>query len=70
MFSIDCNGILLDANDKWFDMTGHSKEKIFSFSWMNVIDDISKEAVDKSWTDLTVHHVPWTGELVCLVQSI
>jgi PAS domain S-box-containing protein len=64
MFSIDPDGLLLEANPRWFEMTGHSRNVIYSMSWMETIHENSISVVKEAWTRLTVAQISWVGELV------
>jgi PAS domain S-box-containing protein len=70
MFSIDSKGLLLEANDRWFEMTGHSHDTAYEMSWMETIMDSSKPVLEKGWERLTVDRLPWSGELVCPLSYI
>lgn len=63
MFSVDAAGLLLEGNDRWFEMTGHSRDKIFAMSWMETIHDDSIGAVQEGWKIMTETGIPWSAEL-------
>lgn len=63
MFSIDPAGVLLEANNRWFEMTGHSRTIIYAKSWLEVVHESSLELVEDIWTSITVDHLPWSGEV-------
>ncbi|KAH7411103.1 aerobic respiration control sensor protein arcB [Cadophora sp. MPI-SDFR-AT-0126] len=63
MFSVDAAGLLLEGNDRWFEMTGHSRDKIFAMSWMETVHDDSVGAVQEGWKILTETGIPWSSEL-------
>jgi PAS domain S-box-containing protein len=64
MFSIDADGVLLEANDRWFEMTGHPRDDIYAMSWMELIHETSISAMEEGWKRLTVDELPWSAELV------
>ncbi|EHL01584.1 putative Hybrid signal transduction histidine kinase K [Glarea lozoyensis 74030] len=65
MFSIDPEGRILEANDRWYEMTGHprAQEENHSMSWMGVIHNSSIELMKMGWDRLSVDKLPWSGEL-------
>lgn len=70
MFSVDAAGLLLEGNDRWFEMTGHSRDKIFAMSWMETIHDDSIGAVQEGWKIMTETGIPWSAELVCPLLTL
>lgn len=64
MFSIDPDGLLLEANDRWFEITGHTRDSVYDMSWMETILDNSRHIMEKGWERLTVDRLPWSAELV------
>ncbi len=69
MFSIDVDGVLLEANERWFEMTGHPRDDIYAMSWMELIDESSVPAMEAGWARLTVDELPWSAELVSLALA-
>lgn len=68
MFSIDPgSGLLLDCNDRYFEMTGHSKDKIYSMSFMETVHEESAEEAMKGWKLLAEEGIAWGAELVSFV---
>jgi len=63
MFSIDPDGLLLEANDRWFEMTGHPPNAAYNLSWMEFFMESSRDFLDKGWRRLTQEGMPWSGEL-------
>ncbi|RDW80496.1 hypothetical protein BP5796_05194 [Coleophoma crateriformis] len=63
MFSIDPQGLLLEANDRWFHMTAHPMNTTYAKSWMDVVMDESRPDVEYGWQRLTVQKLPWECEL-------
>ncbi|KAI9739015.1 MAG: hypothetical protein M1818_005329 [Claussenomyces sp. TS43310] len=63
MFYIDPDGLLLQANDRWYEITGHARETPYHMSWMEVVAPDSIPAVTVGWHILTVDQQPWSGEL-------
>jgi PAS domain-containing protein len=70
MFSIDVEGVLLEANDRWFEMTGHPRDDVYAMSWMELIHESSVPAMEAGWERLTVDELPWSAELVSLALAV
>jgi PAS domain-containing protein len=64
MFQVDADGVLLEANDRWFEMTGHPRDDIYQMSWMELIHETSIPVMEMGWKRLTVDKLPWSAELV------
>lgn len=69
MFSIDADGVLLEANDRWFEMTGHSRDNVAAMSWMELFHENSVSVMEDGWRRLTIDELPWSTELVSPPQS-
>lgn len=63
MFSIDSAGLLLEGNDRYFEITGHPRDKIFAMSWVETVDEESVDTALKGWRVLTEDEAPWSAEL-------
>jgi len=64
MFSIDPEARLLEANEKWFDVTDHPRDPPFEErSWMQPFEKSSQHLMEAGWDKLTVSKLPWTAEL-------
>jgi PAS domain S-box-containing protein len=63
MFLISPEGILREANDRFFEMTGLARESLSEMSWMECIMEGSTKTMDEGWYRLVVEHIPWSGEL-------
>jgi PAS domain-containing protein len=63
MYLVSPEGVLREANDKYFDMTGHPRDNIYEKSWMEQIEESSRGVMEEAWTRMTVDKQPWTGEL-------
>jgi PAS domain S-box-containing protein len=65
MFSMDPEGHILEANDRWYEMTGHPRahEENHNVSFMEGIHQGSIEVMKSGWARLTVDKLPWSGEL-------
>lgn len=70
MFSIDPAGLLLEGNGSYFAMTGHSREKVFAMSWMEIIHEDSLPEAIRGWKLLTEDKVIWSAELVGLGPNL
>jgi PAS domain-containing protein len=64
MFSIDSEGVSLEANDRWFEMAGHPRNTVYAMSWMDKIMESSVAVMEKGWERLTVDGIPWSAGLV------
>jgi len=63
MFSIDPNGLLLEANDRWFEMTGHPPNSAYNLSWMELFIDSNRGCMEEAWRRLSHDGMHWSGEL-------
>jgi PAS domain S-box-containing protein len=63
MFLISPDGVLTEANDRWYEMTGHPRDETHEMSWMDQIDEGCKKEMEEGWHRLVVDHLPFTGEL-------
>jgi PAS domain-containing protein len=64
MFSISAEGEVVEANDRWFEMTGHPRDDLYAMSWMDTIHESSVPTMEKGWKRLTIDELPWSAELV------
>ncbi|PKS05150.1 hypothetical protein jhhlp_008517 [Lomentospora prolificans] len=63
MYLVSPEGVLREANDRYFEMTGHPREEFYEMSWMEQIEDGSKQTMLDGWNRLILSQQPWTGEL-------
>jgi PAS domain S-box-containing protein len=63
MFLISPEGVLQEANDRFFEMTGLPRESLYEMSWMECINNESTKTMDEGWHRMVIEHVPWSGEL-------
>lgn len=63
MFLLTPEGLLREVNERYFEMTGLARDNICEMSWMEVVEDSSKAAMEKGWHQLVVERLPWSGEL-------
>jgi PAS domain S-box-containing protein len=63
MFYIDSESRLLEANDRWYLMTGITRRKDEPRAWMEVFLEEDLAIVKDSWHTLTSDGLPWSGEL-------
>lgn len=70
MFYIDSEGLLLEANDRWYEMTGHPRrgQQTFNLSWMDCFAESTRTHMENGWHQLVVEGRSWSGELL-LKQS-
>ncbi|CAM1512004.1 Fc.00g095170.m01.CDS01 [Cosmosporella sp. VM-42] len=63
MFLISPEGVLREANDRFYEMTRHSRETQTEMSWRDVFMESSLDTLDEGWRRLVDEHLPWSGEL-------
>ncbi len=63
MFSVDPEGALLEANETYFEITGHPRDSVYPMSWLESIHENSMPVIKAGWDRLTVGHLPWSSEL-------
>ncbi|KAF1988817.1 aerobic respiration control sensor protein arcB [Aulographum hederae CBS 113979] len=63
MFLISPEGLLREANERWWEMTGHPRHDLFEMSWMECIFESSRETMNKGWHRMVHDRLPWSGEL-------
>jgi PAS domain S-box-containing protein len=63
MFLISPDGVLREANDRFYEMTGHTRDSQYEMSWMDFILESSIETMEEGWHLLVDEHLPWSGEL-------
>lgn len=63
MFSVDSDGILLEANDRYYEITNHPRDTVAKMSWLKTIAPSSIPTMMKGWEKLTIRNQPWSGEL-------
>jgi PAS domain-containing protein len=62
MYLFDPDGVLLEANDRYYEMTGHPRDSSET-SFMEYIAEGSKEACKDMWAHMTTKLVPMSVEL-------
>ncbi|KAK6600138.1 Hybrid signal transduction histidine kinase K 1 [Botrytis cinerea] len=63
LFSVDSDGTLLEANDRYYEITNLPRDTASKMSWMNTIAPSSIPTMMKGWEKLTIRNKPWSGEL-------
>ncbi|KAF3767951.1 hypothetical protein M406DRAFT_90515 [Cryphonectria parasitica EP155] len=63
MFLISPEGVLREANDTFFEMTGLPRESQSELSWMDIIMPSSIKTMEDGWHILANEHRPWSDEL-------
>ncbi|KFA46842.1 hypothetical protein S40293_05604 [Stachybotrys chartarum IBT 40293] len=63
MFLISPEGVLREANDRFYEMTGHNRDSQYELSWMDFIKEDSVATMSEGWRRLVDDHAPWSGEL-------
>lgn len=69
MFLISPEGVLREANDRFFEMTGLPRDSQYELSWMDIITEDSMKTMEDGWHKLSNEHLPWSGELQMKVRS-
>ncbi|OAR03642.1 hypothetical protein LLEC1_00900 [Akanthomyces lecanii] len=64
MFFISPGGVLLEANDQFFEMTRTDREHQEPMSWTNCVADISQESIKRAWAQMHDTRTSWSGELL------
>lgn len=70
MFLLSPDGVMIEANDRYFEMTGLSRETMAEFTWMSCVKDTSLHVVDGAWERLTEDKLPWSGEVQFIESSL
>lgn len=65
MFYIDSNGLMLEANNTWFEITGQPKDHphTTAFAWMDILPEDSRLIMEVGWQHLTIDRKSWSSEL-------
>lgn len=63
MFLISPEGVLREANDRFFEMTGLPRTSQHELSWMDFIMEGSIKTMEDGWHRLVNEHQAWYGEL-------
>lgn len=64
MLLISPEGVLREANDRFFEMTGlEPRETQSEMSWTECIVESSMKEMEEGWDRLTKEGLPWSGEL-------
>ncbi|KAJ4425107.1 hypothetical protein N0V82_000162 [Gnomoniopsis sp. IMI 355080] len=63
MFFISPAGILREANERFFEMTGLPRDSQYELSWMDFIMPNSIKTIEGGWQRLANEHQPWSGEI-------
>ncbi|KAK7424531.1 hypothetical protein QQX98_000496 [Neonectria punicea] len=63
MFLISPEGVLREANDRFYEMTGHTRDCQSEMSWVDFILESSVKTMEEGWHRLTTEHLPWSGEM-------
>lgn len=63
MFYINPEGLILEANDRYYEMTCQNRNDLKEMGWMDQLVESSKKTMSDGWRVLTVDLVPWSAEL-------
>ncbi|KAJ0153408.1 Sterol 24-C-methyltransferase erg-4, partial [Fusarium oxysporum f. sp. albedinis] len=62
MFLTSPEGTLREANDRFYEMTGHSRDTQGDVSWADLMKN-SSGVMEEGWHRLTQDMLPWSGEV-------
>ncbi len=63
MYFFDTKGTLVEANERYFEMTGHPRESTDELSFLSTIADESQEVAREMWYNMMNSHKSLTREL-------
>lgn len=69
MFLISPEGVLREANDRFFEMTGLPRDSQYELSWMDFIMETSIKTMEDGWHRLANEHHAWSGELKLKIRG-
>jgi PAS domain S-box-containing protein len=56
-------GVLLDANDRWFEITGHPRDNIYERSWLEFRKEDYQPLLESVWENMSLKGTPWSEEV-------
>lgn len=63
MFLISPDGVLLEANEQFYEMTGLPREPQTAMSWLNCISESSLDIINHGWTRIHDEEASWSEEI-------
>ena len=63
MFLVSPEGVMREANDRFYEMTGVKKDDIEPGHWLSFLEESSKPVFEHGWAQLVHDRVPWSGEI-------
>lgn len=63
MYYISHDGCLLECNERYLDITGHSRDDVRTMYFIDGIHEESQALAMRAWDAYVVDHRPWCGEL-------
>ncbi|KAH7120745.1 aerobic respiration control sensor protein arcB [Dendryphion nanum] len=63
MYLFSPGGVLLEANDRYYEMTGHPRDNTEEFAFLNTVADSSRQDCQDMWKALILEARPHTAEL-------
>lgn len=69
MFLISPEGVLREANERFFEMTGLPRDSQYELSWMDFIMPDSIKTMEDGWQRLSNEHEPWSGEIQLKIRG-
>jgi hypothetical protein len=55
--------LILEANDRWFELTGYPRDIMYEMSWMELFKESSISILEEGWNQLTKDGMSWSAEL-------
>lgn len=68
MVSFSPEGVILEANERYYEISGLPRDASSEMSWLEAISDGSRHIAEQGWERLTVDRLPWSAELVTSFQ--
>jgi PAS domain S-box-containing protein len=63
MFLISPEGVLREANDRFYEITGYTRDTQGEMSWTDFVLESSVATMEEGWNRLVHERLPWSGEL-------
>jgi PAS domain S-box-containing protein len=63
LFYISPQGVVLEANDRQFEMIGHPKDNKEQYSWLEFVREDYQPILKTVWENMIMKGVPWSGEV-------
>ncbi|KAF2111100.1 aerobic respiration control sensor protein arcB [Lophiotrema nucula] len=63
MYLFNPDGVLLEANERYYEMTGHGRDDEREFAFLECLDDKSREKAERMWSEMVTDFKPRSEEL-------